>query len=90
MGTNYYITCKCCKSELVHLGKQPYGWSFASNFSKSQLLKKINNLEKNEKICDDGDQCYSKEDFLNEIILDDSFINPDKRKGLRVIKGEFS
>jgi hypothetical protein len=37
MGTNYYMACEHCNSELKHIGKQSVGWNFRSNFSIEEV-----------------------------------------------------
>ena len=49
MGTNYYIKCNHCETELHHIGKNSGGWMFSIPFefaaSYEQWLSKIKEKE---------------------------------------------
>lgn len=60
MGTNYYIVCKCCGNEKVHLGKRcaiENGTGFLSNFdSPKRAIAAAKALEKNEALTGEGER----------------------------------
>ena len=43
MGTNYYIICKCCGSQVHHVGKQSAGHPFCSNWTKEDVIEWLRN-----------------------------------------------
>jgi hypothetical protein len=48
MGTNYYISCKCCGSRLKHVGKMSVGRPFLSNYATpEEVIGELEELNRN-------------------------------------------
>lgn len=60
MGTNYYIVCKCCGNEKVHLGKRcaiENGMEFLSSFdSVKRVIAAAKALEKKDALAGGGER----------------------------------
>ncbi len=84
MGTNYYIVCKCCGNEKVHLGKRcaiENGMEFLSNFdSVKRVVAAAKALEKNEALAGEGER-ISFAEFRKRVLECRSF---------EKVEGEFS
>ncbi len=92
MGTNFYIVCKCCGNQKVHLGKRcaaGNGMEFLSNFdSPKRVIAAAKALEKNEALAGGGER-ISFAEFRKRVLECKSFekveggladLNFEKRK----------
>jgi hypothetical protein len=66
MGTNYYLKCKCCGTEVFHIGKQSAGWPFASDYTEEEIKSKMAS-NKALKIYDEYNHKYTWLQFRNRI-----------------------
>ncbi len=85
MGTNYYIVCKCCGNEKVHLGKISSigngGTAFLSNFDSAKMaIAAAKALEKNEALSGEGERITFSE--FRKIVLE--------CRSFEKVEGEFS
>ncbi len=85
MGTNFYIVCKCCGNEKVHLGKRCIigngKTGFSSNFdSAKRAIAAAKALEKNEALAGEGERISFDE--FRKIVLE--------CRSFEKVEGEFS
>lgn len=69
MGTNYYISCKCCGNKKKHIGKQNTDRNFLSNIRKEEFIQKLE-LKENEVIQNEYGEVLTKEQLLKDVTDD--------------------